>query len=316
MNVSREAKKHAILTSREANNNTMVASKEEFDSQQTDLRGFTSMPSTSDAVRRLQQAAAAQQSARESFLKGADSITDERDDYGPSGLRNAPSYDDVGTVYTMDTGSQRIVSSLKEEVEKLRNEAKLADVEARKQIQAERKEMQKAISEMKAKLADCEQETSESLSELSAKEAVGQQAESCLKVREADLESSMKRNEQLRNDLDSMKMSISKYREKSMKLDDHLSALTRSMKGMMDEQEQIVKASAKHEEHMKKVSMERQKKMQELIDQEVAFARMSLEKQKQRELGSEEMINAALESQKKLMSSIAGVLTPDATIEV
>jgi hypothetical protein len=48
--------------------------------------------------------------------------------------------------------------------------------------------------------------------------------------------------------------------------------------------------------------------MQELIDQEVNFARLSLEKQKTNELGSEEMINQALNKQKLLMANIQSAL--------
>jgi hypothetical protein len=65
---------------------------------------------------------------------------------------------------------------------------------------------------------------------------------------------------------------------------------------------------------MKKVALARQQKMQELIDQEVKFARMSLEKQKDSELGSEEMINEALEKQKKLMSVVQNVLNERRTV--
>ena len=50
--------------------------------------------------------------------------------------------------------------------------------------------------------------------------------------------------------------------------------------------------------------------MQELIDQEVEFAKMSLDNKKRKELGSEDMINTALENQKKLMGTIVGVLGP------
>ena len=48
--------------------------------QSTDLRNFTSMPKTSDAVRRLQEAAAAQQHARETFLRSSGSMGEDRDE--------------------------------------------------------------------------------------------------------------------------------------------------------------------------------------------------------------------------------------------
>ncbi len=305
------------------------------ESQPTDLKSFTSMPKTSEAVRRLQEAAAAQQNARESYLRSSGSmeVRDESSTVGslPTSTmyaspdrgasrggsaymrysgRSTASNDDVGTAYTMDSSSQRMVSTLKAEVEKLREEAKRAEAEAQKQIDSERAEMQKAVDEMKAKLASCEKETVESLSELTAKEEFGKYIETRLKDKESELESAMKRNEHLRNEVENMKKNISKYKEKSAKLDEHLLALSKSMASMMEEQQQIMQASARHEEHMKKVSLARQKKMQELIDQEVAFARVSLDRQKQSDLGSEEMINAALDNQRKLMSAVAEVLIP------
>jgi len=295
----------------------------------SEVKTFISMPKTSEAVRRLQEAAAAQQQARQNFLKTFLSFTEQRDEESGGGtlpspsnfhssqpnlisplrsLRIAPSMDDNATAYTMDTSAQQMVSQLKAEVEKLRKEAEQAEIEAQTQINSEREKMQKAIDEMNAKLAACEKETVESLSELTAKEEFGQYVESRLQDKENELETAMKRNENLRNDLDTVKQNITKYKEKTAKLDEHLGALSKSMTGMMEEQEEIMKASARHEEHMKKVSLARQHKMQELIDQEVAFARVSLEKQKQSDLGSEEMINAALESQRKLMAAVAGVL--------
>ena len=318
---------------------------------QDGMKGFTSMPKTSDAVRRLQEAAAAQQLARSTYLKASSDsvgIPDEhRDDdtlgstilsrsiYGSSqrdertssnnigfssfnnnsniksSLKSTTSMDDTGTAYTMDSTSQRIVSSLKAEVEKLRTEASTAESEAQRQINSERAEMQKAIDEMKAKLAKCEKETTESLLELTAKEEFGQYVESRLKEKENELKSVMNRNGTLRDDLDSMKKNVAKYKDKTNKLNEHLEALAKSIGSMMEEQDQILNASKKHEAHMKDVSLSRQQKMQELIDQEVNFARLSLEKQKQSDLGSEEMINAALESQKKLMASVVGVLVPN-----
>ncbi len=299
--------------------------------QQPDLKEFTTMPKTSDAVRRLQEAAAAQQNAREHFLRSAESRDDDynirthskHSTYGRpatadksssysvrSSMRSTGLNDDVGTAFTVDTKTQRMVSSLQAEVDKLRAEASMAESEAQKQIANERLEMQRAIDEMKAKLEDCEKETMRSLSELSGKEEYGSIIEGHLKDKEAELASIMKRNEQLRNDLENKKLNITKYKKKTSTLDEHLSALSKSMTSMMEEQEQIMKASAQHEEHMKKVSLARQQKMQELIDQEVEFARGSLEKQKRTDLGSEEMINAALEAQKNLMVAIADVLSP------
>lgn len=229
-------------------------------------------------------------------------------------MKSIASIDDTGTAYTMDSTSQRIVSSLKAEVEKFRTESKTVETEAQRQINNERNEMQNAIDEMKAKFTKCEKETTESLLELTAKEEFGQYVESRLKEKENELKTVMNRNGILRNDLDSLKKNVAKYKDKTNKLDGHLAALAKSIGSMMEEQNQILNASKKHEAHMKDVSLARQQKMQELIDQEVNFARMSLEKQKQSDLGSEEMINAALESQKKLMTNVVGVLSSDVHI--
>lgn len=304
-----------------------------IDVETVNVKSVTTINQTSDAVRRLQEAAEKQQRARESYLKGSDYnniVKDGRDvDYNmrpketiTSTLENnqnpskisvvaSPSMIDDGTsTYTMDPATQSLVATLKAEVEKLRAESKRVEAEAQRQLNSERVELEKLVNERKAKLASCEKETRDSLSELKSKDENAKRLESKLKEKETEFDGVMKTNDQLRKDLEMTKQHISNYKEKSSKLSDYLSALSKSMASMMVEQEQIMIASSKHEEYMKNVTMKRQKKMQELIDQEVEFAKMSLDNKKRKELGSEDMINTALENQKKLMGTIVGVLGP------
>lgn len=281
----------------------------------------TSVPKTSEAVRRLQEAANAQQRAREDHIRrqemsegrdAADTSSVNRSVYTPSPVEDTRSFsrsvaDDM-SVNTAGASTMKMVASLKAEVNKLREEAAAAETEAERKIEQERQEMQKALDEMNEKLAKTQHETMESLAELTAKEEFGQYVETRLQDKENELESAMKKNENIRQDLAAMKAKVAEYKEKSEKLTAHLSTLSHSMSSMTKEQEMIMKASIRHEEHMKKVAVIRQQKMQELIDQEVQFAKMSLEKQKQSDLGSEELINKALSKQKDLMSSIVEVL--------
>ena len=304
--------------------------------QPSPINGMVSIPNASDPVRRLQEAAASQEKARQEFMRGGDNYnTDARDDE-KSIVENLPRitrsfssrHDDSPgmprtvprQLLSLDDSSQfrsggsnedakKMVEELKAKVERLRSDASMSEAEADKRIAEERTKMQAALDEMKAHLVKCEQETQESLSQLAEKEQVGQLVESRLEDKENDLKGAMSRNEDLRKDLDTVKRHITAYKTKTTKLDRQLSTLTRTMEGMLKEQEQIMKASFRHEQHMKKVALARQQKMQELIDQEVQFARSSFEKQKQNELGSEESINEALEKQKQLMSSIQSVLS-------
>jgi len=295
------------------------------------------MPKTSPAVQRLQEAAAAQRKAREDHLKQHQQETAtemrEESDSRPtpgsafslqtrspvppttdSSQRDMSSFRDVGSAddVSMDEkGSDttmKMVARLKAEVNKLRAEAAFAETEAEEKINSERDAMQLALDEAKDKLAKSQQETMDSLSELTAKEEFGQFVEARFRDKENDLSIASKKNEKFHSDIDNMNEMIEKYKAKTMKLEEHLSTLSGSMQNMMKEQELLMKASIQHEEHMKKIALERQIKMQELIDQEVHFARMSLEKQKQSELGSEEMINEALQKQKDLMDAVIGVL--------
>lgn len=296
------------------------------------------MPKTSPAVLRLQEAAAAQRKAREDHLKQNQQETmsearEEADNSRPTpgsafslqtrspvppitdnSQRDASSYRDTGSV---DEGSMdekgsdttmKMVARLKAEVNKLRAEAAFAETEAEEKINSERDAMQTALDEAKDKLAKSQQETMDSLSELTAKEEFGQFVEARFRDKENDLLLATKKNEKFHSDIKNMNEMIEKYKQKTVKLEEHLSTLSGSMQCMMKEQELLMKASIQHEEHMKKIALERQQKMQELIDQEVYFARMSLEKQKQSELGSEEMINEALQKQKDLMDAVIGVL--------
>jgi len=312
-------------------NRASRANSHQLDSK-SEVTPMVSMPKASDAVRRLQEAAAAQEQARQAYLRGEDSH-EHRDDDDQSVLGALPrmsrtfSYHDenpgmprtVRQISSLDDSqfrsadgnedAKKLVSDLKVEVERLRAEATLAEAEAEKTINEERHKMQAALDEMKEHLAKCQEETKESIAQLLEKEQIGQIAEARLGDKENDLNGAMKKNENLRMELDAVKKNIATYKAKTSKLDSHLTTLSRTMEGMMIEQEQIMKASIRHEQHMKKVALVRQQKMQELIDQEVQFARLSLAKQKQNELGSEEMINEALEKQKKLMSSVASVLT-------
>jgi hypothetical protein len=288
--------------------------------------GGMPMAETSDAEKRLQEAAISQEKERQEFMRGDNFTRDSRDDQ-QSVLGNLPRItqtfssrqdENPGMPRTVprqfnsfDTNQEdakKLVEELKAEVEKLRAEAAASEVEAENKISEERSKMQAAVEEMKAQLAKCEEETRDTLTQLAEKDQIGQLVETRLEDKENNLEAASKKNEELRKDLDMVKKQITSYKSKTTKLDRQLATLTRTMDGMMKEQEQIMKASILHEQHMKKVGLARQQKMQELIDQEVQFARSSLEKQKQNELGSEEMINDALEKQKQLMETIKSVL--------
>ncbi len=297
-----------------------------------------------DPIQRLQEASAAQEKKREEYMSMSEGYGEQRDDESVLGalpriaLSNAVTYTsslqeesslsrsrlsganvgmsgsgsgtggDNDTPLDPQTDAKKMVADLKAEVERLRSEAKLAEAEAEKTITEERAKMQNALDEMKANLAKCVGETKESRSVLSEKEDYGKLVESRLEDKENELKSAMKKNETLRRDLDTIKKNITAYKTKTHKLDDHLTTLSKTMEGMMKEQEQIMQASIRHEQHMKKVAMVRQQKMQELIDQEVQFAKLTLEKQKQNELGSEEMVNEAMEKQRHLMAAVASVL--------
>jgi DNA repair exonuclease SbcCD ATPase subunit len=204
--------------------------------------------------------------------------------------------------------AKKMVEELKAEVERLRSEAADAEREAEKTISDERMKMQAALDEMRQHLIKCEEESRESMSQLEEREEQSKSVESRLEEKENELGNAVKRNEQLRKEVDAIKKEIANYKAKASKLDSNLTILSKTMTGLISEQEHIMKASIKHEQHMKKVALARQQKMQELIDQEVKFARMSLEKQKDNELGSEELINEALEKQKQLMSAVQNVL--------
>lgn len=294
--------------------------------------GMVSLPGANDAVTRLQQAAAAQEKARKEYLMQQSANTrDERDDNNsmpivnntfsyqfknnqqtgvPTSVGKFDTFDDTHFMSTQtNEDAKKIVDELKKEVDKLRSEAEAAEQEAEKTVGEERRKMQKAVDEMKTHLATCESETKASLHELSEKEQMAKIVDSRLEDKENELKNAMNRNDTLRKELEAVKREIAGYKAKTSKLDNHLSTLSRTMTGMMKDQEQITKASMKHEQYMKKIALERQQKMQDLIDQEVNFARNSLEKQKNNELGSEEMINEALEKQKRLMDAVQSVLS-------
>ena len=290
-------------------------------------KGMGAITEESDAIKRLEEAAYSQEKVRQDYIRGKGYEREERDD-DHSVLNmsrigqtfSSRQEDNLGMpkVVTRQFNSfdvpnhedaKKLVEELKSEVERLRNEASTFDAEAEKRISEERTKMQAALDAMKAQLAKCEDETKQTLTQLSEKDQLGQLVETRLEDKENNLSAAQKKNEELRKELDTVKRQITNYKTKTTKLDRQLSTLTRTMDGMLKEQEQIMKASILHEQHMKKVGLARQQKMQELIDQEVQFARSSLEKQKQNELGSEEMINEALEKQKQLMSTIRAVLT-------
>jgi hypothetical protein len=308
----------------------MLRDQTHDESNDLDRERIMTMPKTSQSVRRLQEATAAQKKLRDEHSKGK--ITDNRDDTMMNLMtrsafntqprdssnmhvfRSVPSSEELSQIDSGNASTMKMISSLKAEVDKLRAEASLAEAEAEEKINNERDAMQATLDEMKGKLGKAQQETMDSLAELTAKEEFGQYVEARLQDKENVLSNAVQKNEKLKKDLSSVKKSIIDYKAKTSQLDGHLATLSNSMNSMMQEQEMIMKASIRHEEHMKKVAIVRQQKMQELIDQEVEFARMSLEKQKESELGSEEMINEALEKQKNLMSAVAAVLNESAAI--
>ena len=313
--------------------------KSAFSPKRGYVKDFTSMkemvllPNTSNAMKRLQEAASAQEKSRHEYTRSSKSTLDNRDDehsilgalpsnktfssrpenpnpgFPTSVNRQMSSFDDsqVQSVQS-DAEAKKMVNDLKAEVDRLRSAATTAETEAEKTISGERDKMQAALDEMKAHLLKCQKDAQQSGQQLDEKEQQGKRVESRLGDKENDLNNAMTRNQKLRKELDVIKKEMTSYKTKTSKLDNHLSTLSRTMGGMLSDQEQIMKASLKHEQHMDKVSLDRQQKMQELIDQEVNFARLSLEKQKTNELGSEEMINQALNKQKLLMANIQSVL--------
>lgn len=299
------------------------------------MKEMVALPNTSNAMRRLQEAASAQAKARQEYTKSSESMIDQRDDGNfvlgalpiinktfsshqenvnpglPTSVSRQMSttFDDSQFPSVKnDKEAKKMVADLKAEVDRLRSAATMAEKEAERTISEERDKMQVALDKMKEHLSKCQGDTQQSDQLLNEKEQEGKIVESRLENKENDLSNAMSRNQKLRKELDIMKKEMTTYKTKTSKLDNHLSTLSRTMGGMLSDQEQIMKASIKHEQHMKKVALERQHKMQELIDQEVNFARLSLEKQKQNDLGSEEMINQALEKQKQLMSAVQSVL--------
>ena len=308
----------------------MLRDQQQDRNNDLDRERTMTMPKTSQSVRRLQEATAAQKKLREDHHKGKstdnrdDTImnlmprsafnTQARDTNSMNLFRSVPS-EDFSQNDSVNGSTMKMISSLKAEVDKLRAEASLAEAEADEKLSTEREAMQATLDEMKGKLGKAQQETMDSLAELTAKEEFGQYVEARLQDKENALSIAIQKNDKLKRDLASVKKSIIEYKGKTSQLDGHLSTLSNSMSSMMQEQEMIMKASIRHEEHMKKVALVRQQKMQELIDQEVEFARMSLEKQKESELGSEEMINEALEKQKNLMNAVSAVLNESAATE-
>ena len=305
-----------------------------YDKEVSPVKDMVLLPNASDAMKRLQEAAVVQEKARNDYMMNSSehNAFDDRDDEHsvlgamPNITRTFSSYQDnkdgmptiVRQMSSLDDSqfvsmqsnneAKKMVSALKAEVERLRAEAAMAEKDADRTISEERNKMQAALDEMKAHLEKCEEDTKESVHQLDEKEQRGKFVESRMEDKENELNVAVSRNEKMRKELETLKKDVVTCKTKTTKLDSHLSTLSRTMGGMISEQEQIMKASIKHEQHMKRVALERQQKMQELIDQEVNFARISLEKQKQNELGSEEMINEALENQKKLMTTVQSVL--------
>jgi chromosome segregation ATPase len=194
-------------------------------------------------------------------------------------------------------------------VEQLKKESERADAEASKNISAEKAKMQLEVEEMKSSLAQKKEKLKAAKDELAEKERMSKSVELTLEGKENQLNAATRKNEELRKQLETVRRQISSYKVKTSNLDNHLETLSRTMQTMIKEHEEIMRVSIAHEEHLKVVQASRQKKMQELIDQEVDFVRKSFEKHKNSDLGSDEAINQALEKQKGLMSSITSVLS-------
>lgn len=270
----------------------------------------------SDAIRRMEEAAAARDKAREEYTHKASPYGDSRDDdivkSTPKSTHAFSFRDDYlandDFQMSIDEG-KKIVSELKLEVEQLKKESERADAEASKNISAEKTKMQLEIEEMKSSLGQKKEKLKAARDELAEKERVSKSVEVTLEGKENQLNAATKKNEELRKQLETVRRQISSYKVKTSNLDNHLETLSRTMQTMIKEHEEIMRVSIAHEEHAKVVQVSRQKKMQELIDQEVEFARKSLEKHKNSDLGSDEAINQALEKQKGLMSSISSILS-------
>jgi chromosome segregation ATPase len=264
----------------------------------------------------MEEAAAARERARKEYTHGTQTYRDSRDDeiaISTPKITQAFSFREDNFVnddiqMSIDEG-KKIVSELKREVEQLKKDAEKADAEASKTISAEKAKMQAEIEEMKKTLGEKKENLQAAKNELAEKERMSKSAELTLEGKENQLNTATRKNEDLRKQLETVRRHISSYKMKTSNLDNHLETLSRTMQTLIKEHEEIMRVSKAHEEHVKTVQANRQKKMQELIDQEVEFVRNSLEKHKNSDLGSEEGVNQALEKQKELMSSITSVLS-------
>lgn len=281
-----------------------------------EMERIKSEKKTSDAIRRMEEAAAARDKARKEYTQGMDHNGDSRDDEivkSTPKISRAFSFREENLVnddfqMSIDDG-KKFVSELKREVEQLKNELDKADAEASKTISAEKAKMQEELDEMKKTLSEKKDMFNAAKDELAEKERLAKGVELTLEGKENQLNAATRKNEDLRKQLETVRRQIATYKMKTSNLDNHLETLSRTMQTMIKEHEEIMRVSITHEEHVKAVQADRQKKMQELIDQEVEFARKSLEKHRNSNLGSEEGVNEALEKQKELMSSITSVLS-------
>lgn len=269
---------------------------------------------TNDAVRKMQEAVASCEKARNTYIRGGDLNGESReDDHQKLENRTDYSYREEFMDYdefqiSIDAGKKK-VNEMKLEVEQLQSLAVKESEEAAKRIAAEKNKMQEELSEMKLTLVKKKDELDAAKHELAEKERLSKSTELSLEDKENQLNAAMKQNEDLRKKLETVRKQIAIFRMKSNSLDDHLETISKSIQTMMKEQEEIMKVSTAHEKYVHAANERRQTKMQRLIDQEMSISRSYLEKHRHSNLGSEEGVNLALEKQKLLMSNISTIVS-------
>lgn len=269
---------------------------------------------SSDGMRKMQEATTSREKASNQYFRGSDTRGDSRDEeFQKRETRRSDSYrednfDHEDFQMSIDVGKKK-VNEMKLEVEQLQSQAAKEHEAATNSIAAENIKMEVELNEMKSTLEQKKSELDASKSELAEKDRESKSVESILEGKENQLNTAMKKNEDLRKQLESVKRQISIYRMKSNTLDEHFESLSKTIQTMMKEQEEIMRVSRAHEQHINAANTRRQTKMQELIDQEMKLSRLSLDKHRDSNLGSEEGVNLALEKQKLLMSNIATIFS-------
>lgn len=197
------------------------------------------------------------------------------------------------------------IASLKAEVNKLRAEAAIKEAETDEVYNKEKDAADSAAANLKLRIDRAHGEIENLREKVKHVDNLASNSETILAEKDNEFAQNQRYANQLKRDIAIQMETINSYENKNQLLEERMETLRKTMETMTNDQNLIMRAMEKQQEHFRTMSETRQKKLQELIDQEVSVEKEGMQKMQSR---SGDTITHQAESQRDIMNHVLAQL--------